>query len=439
MADENAGTIVDQISVEPPSDISPPNGKLYRSLRFQVAFVLIASVGASATALLLFRSVAAFNDPVIWGSLGFLVAVAIVSAAAVNRLYTLPGVLSSAYIAPVSASCAGLVLLLHLLFRLPYSNLVYLAGFPAMLGALYSVNSLRARRARYLYCLVPGGRITRLRDLPNFRHALLKTPDLPARTPSVIVADLHHDLGFEWERFLAEAAINGVPVYHYKQVWEQRTGKVRIDHLSENSFGSLVPTFLYLRVKRLIDTFAALAVLPFLLPIFMVVSLLIKLESPGPIFFRQQRMGYRGRPFTMIKFRTMHVLNGPETAETQQTADGDPRITRFGQSLRKWRMDELPQVVNILRGEMSWIGPRPEAIELSRQYEKEIPFYRYRHIVRPGITGWAQVNQGHVTSVDDVNTKLQLDFYYIKYFSYWIDLLITFRTLRVMALGLGAR
>ena len=121
------------------------------------------------------------------------------------------------------------------------------------------------------------------------------------------------------------------------------------------------------------------------------------------------------------------------------TADDDVRITRLGQFLRRTRIDELPQVVNIIRGEMSWIGPRPEAISLSRQYEIHIPFYRYRHIVRPGISGWAQVSQGHVTALSEIDAKLQFDFYYIKNISYWLDLLIAFKSIRTMLSGFGAR
>ena len=117
----------------------------------------------------------------------------------------------------------------------------------------------------------------------------------------------------------------------------------------------------------------------------------------------------------------------------------DPRITRVGGFLRKSRIDELPQVFNILAAQMSWIGPRPEALVLSSWYTGEIPFYRYRHVVRPGISGWAQVSQGHVAHVDEVHEKLQYDFFYIKYFSPWLDLLILFRTVKTMATGFGAR
>jgi lipopolysaccharide/colanic/teichoic acid biosynthesis glycosyltransferase len=151
-------------------------------------------------------------------------------------------------------------------------------------------------------------------------------------------------------------------------------------------------------------------------------------------------MGYRGTPFTMFKFRTMrHAPVETDARTAAMTRSDDDRITKLGRVLRHYRIDELPQVLNIIRGEMSWIGPRPEAVPLSLWYESELPFYRYRHIVRPGITGWAQVNQGHVADVDEVLWKLHYDFYYIKNFSFWLDLLIVARTIRTVLSGFGAR
>jgi lipopolysaccharide/colanic/teichoic acid biosynthesis glycosyltransferase len=121
------------------------------------------------------------------------------------------------------------------------------------------------------------------------------------------------------------------------------------------------------------------------------------------------------------------------------TLTDDQRITRVGRFIRRTRIDELPQIINIIRGEMSWIGPRPETLRLSEWYESEIHFYRYRHIVRPGITGWAQVNQGHVTSVEDVREKLEFDFYYVKHFTLWTDLLILVKTVIVVLTGHGSK
>jgi lipopolysaccharide/colanic/teichoic acid biosynthesis glycosyltransferase len=138
----------------------------------------------------------------------------------------------------------------------------------------------------------------------------------------------------------------------------------------------------------------------------------------------------------------MHQSSGSEGEAGRDrfiTRENDVRITRIGRWLRRARIDELPQIINILKGEMSWIGPRPEASKLSAWYESEIPFYRYRHVVVPGITGWAQVSQGHVAEIHDVRTKLQYDFYYIRNFSLWLDLLIIAKTIKTMLTGFGSK
>jgi lipopolysaccharide/colanic/teichoic acid biosynthesis glycosyltransferase len=164
------------------------------------------------------------------------------------------------------------------------------------------------------------------------------------------------------------------------------------------------------------------------------------MDDGGPVLFTQTRIGHRGRRFTVYKFRTMRIgAPGQDARAAAMTGDLDPRVTRVGAFLRRTRIDELPQVFNILRAEMSWIGPRPEAEVLSLWYVGELPFYRYRHVVKPGISGWAQTNQGHVAEVDEVHRKLQFDFYYIKYFSPWLDMLILFKTVRTMFNGFGAR
>jgi lipopolysaccharide/colanic/teichoic acid biosynthesis glycosyltransferase len=222
---------------------------------------------------------------------------------------------------------------------------------------------------------------------------------------------------------------------------ESLTGRVSIEHLSENNFGSLLPNLAWRKAKRAVDVIAAILLLPIFLPLFLVIGILIRLDSSGPMFFRQERVGVGGRPFNIVKFRTMYALGDePEASLTTAiTTVGDQRVTRMGRWLRRTRIDELPQIFNILAGQMSWIGPRPEAVALSHWYDVEIPFYIYRHIVRPGITGWAQVNQGHVTDLVDIYRKLQFDFYYIKNFSVWIDILIALRTLRVIWNGFGSK
>jgi lipopolysaccharide/colanic/teichoic acid biosynthesis glycosyltransferase len=243
----------------------------------------------------------------------------------------------------------------------------------------------------------------------------------------------------DWEAFLADAALAGRIVYQVKQLWESLSGQVDIEHLSENSFGSLVPMRGYFHLKSVIDFVCAVAVLPVVLPLMLVIAAAIRLDSSGPIFFRQKRVGHAGRQITVFKFRTMRTAEVSDERLALMTTQDDDRITRVGRVLRNLRLDELPQIFNILAWQMSWIGPRPEAALLSGWYTKEIPFYRYRHVVKPGITGWAQVNQGHVAEVTDVHRKLHYDFYYIKYFSPWLDVLIVFRTIKTMLSGFGVR
>lgn len=308
----------------------------------------------------------------------------------------------------------------------------------AMASALFALRY----QGRKFY-LVPFGRFQIVLESNQTEWVLMKDPVIPEDPSAVIVADLHFDLDEAWEKMLAHAAVAGHPVYHVKQLRESLTGQVSIEHISENSFGSMLPNMAYRKMKRAIDLIAAVALVPLLAPLMIFVAIVIRLDSPGPALFRQERMGYRGHSFRIYKFRTMRTQTeipaASDPRSAAMTGDNDIRITKIGRFLRRSRIDELPQIFNIIGGDMSWIGPRPEAVALSTWYEKEIPFYFYRHIVRPGITGWAQVNQGHVSDIDAVSTKLGYDFFYIKNFSAWLDILITMRTISTMLSGFGAR
>lgn len=359
-----------------------------------------------------------------------------------RRIGGFPGARTFIYVLPTFSMSFGLAMLTALVLRLDYNRTVLVASFTLSVAGAYALAYLSARGAVRRFHVVPGGNASSLYDVDGAEWLPLAEPVVPAGQGVMIVADLHHDLESGWERMLARAAIGGIPVYHVKQIRELLTGRVQIDHLSENSFGSLLPNLAYRKLKRLIDLGACVLALPILAITMGMIALCIRLDSPGPIFFRQQRMGYRGRPFTMIKFRSMtpqvHSNSGDARLSSITQMDDD-RITRVGRFLRRSRLDELPQILNILAGEMSWIGPRPEAMDLSVWYEAEIPFYLYRHIVRPGITGWAQVNQGHVADLAEINMKLQYDFFYVKNFSAWLDVLITMRTVVVMLTGFGSK
>jgi len=184
------------------------------------------------------------------------------------------------------------------------------------------------------------------------------------------------------------------------------------------------------QLKRMADLVVAAILLLLTAPFVMVAALLIKLEDGGPVFYSQQRSGWLGRPFTVLKLRTMSVQ--PVDTPAKWTQPGDQRITSVGGVLRRVRLDELPQLLNVLNGEMSLIGPRPERPELEHQLERSILHYRKRHWMRPGLSGWAQVCAPYASSIEDSDLKLSYDLYYLRHFSTWLDLVILFRTIKTV-------
>lgn len=375
-------------------------------------------------------------------------AAAVIALFVFRRVTIYPGTRAFGFILPAFSTTFGVAAALLLVSRVDYSGSMLLVGYLASVGMAFLLGYFDQRATPPRMYYVPTGNTGIIGDAPQVDWVRLTDPVVPDDPNAAIVADLRSHHSPEWERMLAQAAISGFPVYHTKQLRESLTGRVQIEHLSENSFGSLLPALGYRGVKRTIDIVACIVLLPLLIVPLLGVALLVRMSSPGPVLFRQRRMGYRGIPFDMLKFRTMveRRADARDTIDTVEAArhaaitrEGDDRITPVGRFLRRTRIDELPQIINILRGEMSWIGPRPEAVPLSAWYESELPFYAYRHIVRPGITGWAQVNQGHVAGLDDVLVKLHYDFYYIKFFSSWLDLLIALRTVGIMLTGFGAK
>ncbi len=357
-----------------------------------------------------------------------------------RKLTVFPGIRATSYVVPAFLIAYAMTIAVFFMLRLEYSRYQFLASFLLTVGFFSLIFQLARRAQRPVLSLIPLGDTAKLKEISLVSWRVLETPD-GRGDMSPVVADLSIDLPDDWDRFVADCVLSGRQVYNARHVLESLSGRVQIQHLSENTFGSLSPGLIYGSAKRYVDVMLAALALAFLWPLLALTALAIRLESPGPAIFRQVRMGYRGETFTMWKFRSMRQLTDPKLG----AADGDlrkhetHRITRIGAIIRRLRIDELPQIVNILKGEMSWIGPRPEALELSRWYESKIPFYRYRHVVRPGLTGWAQVNQGHVVGVEDADRKLQYDFFYVKHFSVWLDMLVLLRTARVILTGHGAR
>ncbi len=353
---------------------------------------------------------------------------------------TYPGIRAGQTIFPAVLVGHAVALGALVLLRLDYHRPMLLVGFAMHLAWAFGIYFFVARRVRPLIAIVPFGKVAPLRDIGQVDWRVLQRPDLVrAEGCHAIVADFDADLPDDWEAFLADAALDGRVVYQVEQLKESLTGRVQVRHLSENSFGSLVPARAYSTIKDALDAIAGLVLLVLLSPLMILSAIAIRIDDGGPTLFRQRRTGRAGHQFTVYKFRTMRVAQVDGSREQAMTAADDVRITRVGRFLRRSRIDELPQLFNVVTGKMSLIGPRPEAEVLTAWYTGDIPFYRYRHVVKPGITGWAQVNQGHVADVDAIHEKLQYDFFYIKYFSPWLDLLIAFRTVKTMLTGFGSR
>jgi lipopolysaccharide/colanic/teichoic acid biosynthesis glycosyltransferase len=309
-------------------------------------------------------------------------------------------------------------------------------GFAFAANWLLLAFDLRNRLVPPTLAVIPSGRRLDPEEFGSVRWETLASPDAAIGTVDAVVADLGAELPADWQRTIASAVLAGIPVYDVRQIREMLSGRVEVATLSQNDFGTSLPSKVYHPVKRLIDVALAVAILPVFVPVIAAFAVAIRLESAGPAFFVQSRMGLRGKPFRIYKLRSMRT---DMPAGAHFTLEDDPRITRIGRFIRKYRIDEFPQVFNILKGEMSWIGPRPEALPLARWYAHAVPFYMYRHAVRPGITGWAQVLQGNVAEVDAATEKLQYDFYYAKHFSPTLDLQIAFMTVHIMLTGFGSR
>lgn len=355
-----------------------------------------------------------------------------------------PGVEQFFYIIPAFCASYGALLAFLIFARFPYSRLLLTSSFFASIVVFAVAHALLRRSMALRIGVVSEGDYRSLLESPGVKWRILAQPGEEVEDLDAVSVDLWCDLSDEWERELASLALRGIPVYHSKHLQESLTGKVQIEQLSENNFGTLTPLRTYMTIKMVIDWVFALMALVIILPFLVLIGILIKLDSAGPMIFRQIRVGYRGKRFWIYKFRTMTIVSNTRRSDdiernAAMTRDNDQRVTRVGKFLRHSRIDELPQLLNVLRGEMSWIGPRPEAEVLSRWYENEISFYQYRHIVRPGITGWAQVHQGHVANVDQVREKLHFDFYYIKNFSLWVDVIVVARTIRTILTGFGSR
>ena len=241
---------------------------------------------------------------------------------------------------------------------------------------------------------------------------------------------------------LLTCRLQGLRVRDFSSFMERETGQVELQSLDPSwlifSEGFSAQHRIERVVKRMFDVVVSSLLLVFALPVAAITALTIRLEDGGPIFYRQQRVGLRGRPFKLLKFRSMCV-DAESDGVARWASVGDRRVTKVGAIIRKTRIDEIPQVLNVLKGEMSFVGPRPEQLAIVEELSRSIPFYRYRHMVKPGITGWAQVNYPYGASVEDAYQKQKFDLYYIKNYSLALDFLILVQTVRVILWPHGVR
>jgi sugar transferase (PEP-CTERM system associated) len=240
---------------------------------------------------------------------------------------------------------------------------------------------------------------------------------------------------------LLEMRLDGVEFDHLASVYEAYTGKIAVENLRPSWFvfrSGFRKSRRLRTTKRLIDITVASIGFVLAMPLMVLVAIAVRLSSPGPVFYRQRRVGLDGRVFTINKFRSMWS-NAEATTGAMWAKPNDTRVTRVGLFLRRTRLDELPQLWNVLVGDMSFVGPRPERPEFVTTLTQQIPFYRQRHVVRPGLTGWAQVRYSYGASVEDALEKLQYDLYYIKHFSIAFDLVVILATIKTVLLQRGAQ
>lgn len=338
-----------------------------------------------------------------------------------------------------SLAAMAIVATLVLMARLEYARSSLAIGACILLATQMTAAVINHRFRRLKLAFIPVGDIETLlpSNASNLEYRILTTPDLGGTRFDGIVVDMDAKLDDNWIRFISHCNISGVPVFNARKITETLDGKVKLSTLQSTDLANLQPQPTYLAAKRAFDVFLTLFITPIILPVCLVVAILIRLDSPGPALFVQRRVGKGNREFPMYKFRSMRPHDSEHVIP--QFADQDShRITRLGAFIRKFRIDELPQFFNVLKGDMSLIGPRPEQPQFVEQFEKEVPYYSYRHIVRPGITGWAQVNHGYAADTESTREKVEHDFYYIKNLSAGLDFLIVMRTLRTILTGFGA-
>lgn len=400
-----------------------------------VAGLLVSAVVISALSQLftnLTFSAPQLKNVFIGGLISYLL-----SSVTLHNLGRFPGNRPLSYLVPVVAVYMLIMTAVIIFTRLDYSRTALLITWATVPVIAYIEFRLRQKFQKGRYAVIPFGFYKRLIDCNPSKFIALDLPALKYSDIIGLIVDSNEQLPAEWQQFIAEQLSQDTPVIDSVSAYESITGKSPLDHYGELAGHDLLPSQAYLAAKRIFESSLIIFTAPLTLPFVAIVAVSVKIESKGPAFFVQRRVGKGGREFSMYKIRSMRTdseINGAQFA-----GEDDPRITRIGKFIRKMRIDELPQFLNILKGDMALIGPRPEQAAFVKEFEQVIPLYSFRHIVRPGITGWAQVTHGYAADEDETREKLAHDFYYVKNLSIWLDLDIVFKTIKTMLTGFGAR
>lgn len=398
-----------------------------------VAAVLAFVLGTGGEAGRVFARTLAYS------SIGMVVAILAIDRILYLPVFEIPAAIALACLLVFAALVATFAL-----FQQPYSRLAVLVA--GVFFLLWTETGYR---------LIIRGRQLRLgyvdATVPSALHAGEKTANgraealqlIPVRevgdTQGIdgIVIDLQEKSYYERDLLIAECKLANLRIYSVERVFEFTEGRVLHDRIDDTFLEEAQGHELFGMFKRAADVVTVVLSAPIVLPLATLVALAIRLDSDGPAIFRQERVGRGGTTFRLYKFRTMRVAGDDAPAQFAQR--GDPRVTRIGHVLRRFRLDELPQLWNVLRGDMSLIGPRPEQTSFVQQFVRKFPQYHYRHMVRPGLSGWAQVHHGYAASEEATSVKLQFDLYYVKHLSFSLDAVIALRTVRTILTGFGAR
>ncbi len=373
-----------------------------------------------------------FSNVVIGALIAYLI-----TSLAMHNLGRFPGNRPLSYLLPAVTVSILLMIAVIILTRLEYSRTVLIISVVILPLVTFIEFRFRQKFTAGKYAVVPFGFYQNLMDVNDAKFSVMSSPSEDVNEYAGIIVDSNEQLPAEWQQFIAEQLSIDMPVIDSVSAYESITGKSPLDHYGELAGHEFLLSKTYLTTKRIIESLLIILSAPITVPLVIIVAIAVKLESKGPAFFVQRRVGKGGREFSMYKIRSMSLES--EAHGAKFAGEDDPRITRIGRFIRKMRIDELPQFINILKGDMALIGPRPEQAAFVKQFEKSIPLYSFRHIVRPGITGWAQVTHGYAADEDETREKLAHDFFYVKNLSIWLDLDIVFKTIRTMLTGFGAR